>query len=330
MYAEKKELISIIVPTYNSAKYIKKCVESVEKQSYSNWELLIIDDGSTDNTYEILKELEAMDDRLHVFRQENKGPGIARNYGIDIAKGEYIVFIDSDDTIKNDYFNILKDKKEDVVFIDVDRVNENGKILKKEYMSQYEKLTKEEFLKSQITGKINWGGVRKAVRRELLIKNHIRYTANRVGEEAAFSFLVLYNAKNYSFIEIPVYNYIIRKDSQSHLMIVNPLECVAQNMKKVISEVGEYETYIDAVNAFFIMASAVAINRLSLGCNLLLYSRKAKSLYKEIINNVDRKYDISLQYLGKNAKMIHWLAAHNLFFLIFIISRIKNIVDELR
>ncbi len=92
------ELVSVITPTYNSEKFISKTIESVLEQSYTNLELILIDDASTDNTREILDKYKKTDPRIvTVFLKENSGSGISRNRGIEIAKGKYLAFVDSDD-----------------------------------------------------------------------------------------------------------------------------------------------------------------------------------------------------------------------------------------
>ena len=89
--------ISVIVPAYNAEKYLKNCVESVRNQTFQDWELLIVDDGSKDRTREIAMECAAGDDRVRVLRKKNGGVSSARNLGLREAKGEYIAFLDADD-----------------------------------------------------------------------------------------------------------------------------------------------------------------------------------------------------------------------------------------
>lgn len=91
------DLISVIVPVYNTEKYLRKCIESILSQSYKNIELVLINDGSTDSSAEICREYLDKDKRCYYFEKENGGLSDARNYGIERAKGEYITFVDSDD-----------------------------------------------------------------------------------------------------------------------------------------------------------------------------------------------------------------------------------------
>ena len=150
--------ISVVIPIYNSEQFLKRCTDSVLSQSYKNFELILVDDGSKDNSGKMCDYIASQDNRVHVIHQENAGAGAARNAGINIAKGEYIVFVDSDDMIEPDYMELLSKHNEDLVFIDVDRVDEQGKVLGKEYLSKYKGLKKDEILRSQMTGRVAWGG----------------------------------------------------------------------------------------------------------------------------------------------------------------------------
>ena len=106
-----KDLISVIVPVYNDEKYLGECIDSVLKQSYKNFELILINDGSTDNTLSIMNKYKSLDNRIVVIDKANEGPSAARNDGLDIAKGQYISFLDSDDIfLSEDYLKLLYEK----------------------------------------------------------------------------------------------------------------------------------------------------------------------------------------------------------------------------
>lgn len=106
------DLISVIVPIYNVEKYLKKCIDSILAQTYKNYELILVDDGSPDNCGRISDEYAKKDIRVSVIHKQNGGLSSARNAGLEISKGEYIVFIDSDDWIDNNYLECLyKDLK---------------------------------------------------------------------------------------------------------------------------------------------------------------------------------------------------------------------------
>ena len=103
----QKSLISIIIPVYNTEQYLSKCLDSVINQTYKNLEIIVIDDGSTDNSGKICDEYALKDNRIKVVHKQNAGVSSARNIGLDIARGEYIAFIDSDDYIELDMYESL-------------------------------------------------------------------------------------------------------------------------------------------------------------------------------------------------------------------------------
>lgn len=94
------KLVSIIVPVYNVEKYLKRCMTSILEQTYSNLEILLIDDGSPDNSGNLCDEIQSTDERIKVYHKANGGLSSARNYGLERCTGEYIFFIDSDDWIE--------------------------------------------------------------------------------------------------------------------------------------------------------------------------------------------------------------------------------------
>lgn len=106
----QREKISFIVPVYNAEHYLKQCIESVLSQTYSNWELVLINDGSTDGSELICKSYEVKDKRIKYFHKHNGGVSSARNVGIEKATGEYLCFIDSDDYIASNFLEIILDK----------------------------------------------------------------------------------------------------------------------------------------------------------------------------------------------------------------------------
>jgi len=153
--------ISVIIPVYNAEKYLQPCVDSVLMQTYKDFELILVDDGSRDGSGAMCDNIASQDSRVHVVHQKNAGAGAARNAGLSKAQGEYIVFVDSDDMIRQGYFESLAPHNEDVVFVNVDNIDEHGRLVKREYMSDFKLLPVDEILRSQMTGKLPWGGGKK-------------------------------------------------------------------------------------------------------------------------------------------------------------------------
>ena len=116
--------ISIIVPVYNAEKYIGTCIDSILKQTYQNFELLLINDGSSDNSLEVLNQYSKKDKRIRVIDQKNIGVAKTRNKGIQLARGEYIAFIDNDDYIDEDYLEQFMNvcNNQDIVIGDIEEL----------------------------------------------------------------------------------------------------------------------------------------------------------------------------------------------------------------
>ena len=125
-------MISIIVPVYNAAKYIDRCVESIINQSYKNWELILIDDGSIDSSFLICKTYSELYANIHFFSQVNAGPSAARNNGLRYVNGDYVAFIDSDDWIESDfleqYSQALCEDDYDLLFQSFVNDDDNGNL----------------------------------------------------------------------------------------------------------------------------------------------------------------------------------------------------------
>lgn len=279
--------ITTIVPVYNSGKYLEKCLMSITSQTFSNIEIILVDDGSSDRSPIICDEYAQKDNRILVIHKNNEGAGAARNEGIKKASGDYIVFIDSDDTIEPDYFELLSHHNEDVVLVDVDRVDKNGQFISKERMSIYSHLSKDIFLRRQMTGRIPWGGVRKCVKRELLCNNEIRYSSSVVGEEAIYSYLLLRYARSIGFIEKTVYHYCQHEDSLSHIGNEDPWGDVAMAMKHQVTAIGDYSIYGNTVNGFIEVAAIVSIYKMALLNSQKIFSKKAVERWAKMISQKD-------------------------------------------
>lgn len=123
-----KKLVSVIIPVFNKEKYLAKCLESVEKQSYSNIEVIIVDDGSTDLSIEIAKAFEKKHENFRLIFGKHSGPGGARNIGLSKAKGEYVTFLDADDELKSDYISqLMKFEDFDLVVSGLEMIDAKNK-----------------------------------------------------------------------------------------------------------------------------------------------------------------------------------------------------------
>lgn len=227
---EDKTLFSIIVPVYNSETFLENCIHSIIMQTYQNYEVIIINDGSTDGSINILKKYEEQDKRVKVFSKENGGLSSARNYGISKATGDYIVFLDSDDYISDNYletiWNEINKFNPDIVRTKLNTVDLNlGKVKIDNdlptgiFFSGME--TQLLLMKNKISSVMSCLYVYK---RKYWIDNNFNFELNRYHEDYGLILLVLLKASRVVVANEAIYYYCIRensimttKDSQKNL-----------------------------------------------------------------------------------------------------------------
>lgn len=203
-------LVSIITPMYNSEKYIGKTIESVLNQTYKNWEMLIINDCSTDNGADIVKKYQKLDKRIKLFNNSiNKGVSYSRNYGIEIATGKYIAFLDSDDLWKNNKLQkqISFMEENDIIlsYSAYEKINEDGS--KRGIIKVPKVLDYTELLKNCLIGLLT-----SVYRKEDL--RDFRFSDNKC-EDYIFWLEILKIIKNAYGIEEPLAQYRVVKNSRS-------------------------------------------------------------------------------------------------------------------
>lgn len=324
--------ISVVIPVFNSETTICRCINSILNQTYKNWEIIAINDGSKDSSYKILKEYEALDERIRIFNQDNMGPGHSRNQGITRSTGDYIVFLDSDDYVENRYLEEIeksvKMKNADVIFIDVVQEKPNGSVVKYEKMSKYKYEEKETIIRHQMTGKLPWGGCRKVVKKSLLIENNILYSDDDVGEEALFSFNVLKNSEKIDFIEKTYYHYINYQNSQSKKGDNNPWGNVCKNMKDYLEKQGLTNKYKKSINSFAFTSFIVSVYRTSQNNNF----NDAIKLSKKFANDFNRDYsfDMDIDSLEKRVLYMIPLAKLKMISLIVLASKTMILYKKVR
>lgn len=212
--------ISVIVPVYNVEKYLHHCVDSILAQTFTDFELIMVDDGSTDNSGKICDEYANFDNRFRVIHQKNQGQAVARNRALEIAQGEYIVFVDSDDYIHSLMFETLvctaQQTNADIVrcnYIEGTDCNYNwqlsNKIVTKEYDSK-------SYLRASILNNTNgiWVLWDKIYRRSCF--DEIRFPEGRIFEDNATVYKVLYYANTIVEIDSVFYYYFQNANSTTN------------------------------------------------------------------------------------------------------------------
>lgn len=166
--------------------------------------------------------------------------------------------------------------------------------------------------------------MRKAVKRDLLLDNKIEFSKYKIGEEAIYSFLILWNANTFSFINKSVYDYVNRAGSQSDLQMDDPWGEVALALKKKVAEMELYTKYANTVNAFIIMATIVSLDKMSLKYEYRTYRKLAKERIQNLRKNIDLQYSIDFSSLDKKAIILYPFVKMKWIMPIYIISRLRR------
>ncbi len=289
---------SIIIPAYNTGHRIEKCINTVFIQSFSDYEVIIVNDGSIDNTNEVIQEiiLSHPEKRIVYLQQENQGAGASRNNAMDKANGQYLVFLDSDDYWDFDYLEsiyiTISEDKADVVFVDIVRETESGEVIRYEKMSKFSDMSKDRMIRSQLTGKMPWGGVRKIVKTSIIRDNKLCYAPIKVGEESIFSFGILENAEIISFQTKSFYHYVDDVGSLTHVDSIDNSLLVHDYIYDYFERSGKKAKYITTLRALSVTTIAIAINVINHSANIKNKREESIKIYHRFRDKIRGKIDI--------------------------------------
>lgn len=223
-----KPLVSIIVPVYNVQKYINRCLDSLANQTYDNLEILLVDDGSTDNSGNICDEYAAKDSRIRCFHKTNGGQGSARNMAIDLYSGEYLMFVDSDDYLENDFVEIMFDRmikdQLDIISCNYMRVTEDSKQISvfdnkyDDFITSGAEAVKKMWY-HEVINLAPWGKIYKS---EIWGKTH--FLEYMYDEDYATMHLIYLRANRFGYMNRPLVNYTIRSNSAVRVFVEKKLE----------------------------------------------------------------------------------------------------------
>lgn len=216
----KKVEISVIVPIYNVESYLYNCLISLQKQSYQNFEVIMVDDGSTDNSPAIAKNFEKTDERFQLYQKTNGGVSSARNIGLELVKGNYIAFVDGDDSIKpnflSDMYQAIVKNKAEIAICDFQKIDEKYELIEKYHFNT--DLTKDLFTgreilsflmdKDNLIFDVVWN---KLYRKDLFDDLHFEEGSNN--EDEIILIDLFWNTKRVVHIRSCLYNYLQRSDS---------------------------------------------------------------------------------------------------------------------
>lgn len=241
--------ISIVIPVYNKAPYLEKCLESVVNQTYKNLEIIIINDGSTDHSLEICEKYAKEDDRINLISQENKGASAARNKGIETAKGEWIYFLDADDYLELNLFQTIIDKIKqypdtDIIHFGIRARNVDNKILREKCPSNFEYLTSlKDFYTCLELRPVSC--CLYLIKREIIQYNNVLFDVEqKTGEDKIYIYEVFMRSNNFMILDNIFYNQILspnsltrakisKKNVLSNLKSQNKIIKITKNLNKL-------------------------------------------------------------------------------------------------
>lgn len=325
--------ITVIIPIYNSQKCLRRCIESIINQSYSNLEIILVDDGSTDSSLEICQDYAKEDKRIKVIHKENNGAASARNTGIEHAIGEYITFVDSDDYIDlNMYEKIMEINKQydcDVVMCDCYKEDSHIRNIFTHHIRKgyYDKNTlyKEYFPTLLITNTVDYpptiSNYTCLFKRKIIMNHKIRYKEGmRFSEDWLFGSQVMYYANSFYYMKGQCfYHYLMNENSVTHTYYEDKWTLMKQlyfAIDEFFNNVDDYDFHrqID-LSLLFIVYHCIGNVKNSSSSkkektqNILkiLNDKKVKEMFKRLnINSLDITWKLKI-YTFIYKRRIKWL-----------------------
>ncbi len=241
---KNKEKISVIIPCYNVEQYVERCIDSVVNQTYQNIEIIVVDDKSTDNTYDRLKKLEEKyKGKFNLYQNdENKGLAYTRNFGVSKATGDFVGFIDSDDYISTNYYEELvkklSEENADLVVNDILLVNEDGSSSGEVISACTDEVTKLSIIDNGLAA----SACNKLLRRDLLLK--YPFLEGKINEDVASIIPIVVHSKKIAYTKKAVYNYVQRHNSIQNSKFSEKRFDMFDSIKVCLSRINEDENYI--------------------------------------------------------------------------------------
>ncbi len=314
-------LISLVVPVYKVEQYIDRCINSILKQDYKNIEILLIDDGSPDNCPQICDDYALRDKRIKVIHKKNGGLSDARNFGIDKANGDYIIFVDSDDYIEYDtctkFAQAVKDIEADIVVGNAKILqNDNIRNMYHSYKATGAFVSGKEYLLQELKSKtMHMAAWLNMYNRNFLLKNNLQFKVGLLHEDEQFTPRAFLLAEKVISTDIVFYNYIIRDNS------ITTQKNKTRNAKSIVKICKELEPIYDQLenNELKYLLKEHLVN-------IYLNSFHQAKLYK---NNLKHLVDIG--FLERNAlskrnkdRIKILKCSKRLYYVIYIMNRRLN------
>ena len=294
--------VSIIIPVYNSEKFLKKCIDSVVNQTLTEIEIIIVNDGSTDGSLNILKDYDSVYTNIILLDQENAGYSATVNRALNIAGGEYIAFVDGDDYIEYDALETLYLEAStgnfDLIIYNWDRVDSNGHLISYNDHSNFanqlldrNEIIQEFFLNSrELVEGYSWN---KLIKRDLFNEFNIRYPNMNYSDMPAM-FKVLTKMNKCKYINKPLYHYVQNNTSISHTKNENNVKGFIKAVQMIYDILVEEDLILEFEDAYFIYKSNAFFEEYSVSRELLKNSKELKILFAELLRPITVKKCISL------------------------------------
>ena len=320
--------LSIIVPVYGVEKYIDKCLNSLVKQSLKEIEIIVVNDGTKDNSQKIIdKYVKKYPDIIKSYIKENGGQGSARNYGLEKANGEYIGYVDSDDFVEKDMYkklyNKAKENNYDIVVCgnyneSEDYQNKNIDAFINNYNTDLENIF---FGKMAVWNKI--------YKRDILIKNKLEFKEKVWYEDLAFTLKAIMNSNTFAFIDEPLYDYLIREGSTMNNSNV-------QRNLEILDAFNDILSYIqhNKKEEYFSKIEFLAIDHIYISAIVRVLKAEADDKVKretinKLIDYMNKKFpnyntNKYINTLSKNKKIIYKLINMKMYKLVDLIFKVKK------
>lgn len=301
--------LSIIVPVYNVEKYVGECLQSLTNQTLSNYEVIIVNDGSEDKSLEICKKIANKYDYIKIISQEYKGPGAARNLGIKNSSGKYIGFVDSDDYVKSDMFekllNAAKQDDVDIVICNFERYFEDAKkkVLFKTGLKENKIYNNQELMEAYLSSKINSLAWNKIYKRYLF--DDIIFDEGVYYEDTYPAYKLIEKSKSGKKVDDYLYVYRIRKNNITSRFDIQKIRDLNASIIKVNEAYKKNPTF----NKKLIEAFNMSYINLSLDLYIKNMNYEYKKIYKQFDEYYKGYYISSLfsvvfnRYMKKNMKL---------------------------
>lgn len=288
--------VSVIVPVYNTARYLEQCLNSILNQTLKEFEIICVNDGSTDDSAKILEKYSQKDKRIVVINQENAGVSVARNAGLNCAKGRYIAFVDSDDYIKKNFLEVLYttavSTEADITACDI-IYEKDGRLISNNYMSRQTFKVKEpvfstnqdkaRFVKSRVI-------YNKIYKSELINKNNIRFVPGvQFGEDTYFLFIASMFASSIALTRHTAYYYRKNQASVSYEAFNSEIVFdLIKSLDNINSYIGARPLDDKKKTEYFNLFHSFAINMFYAWCKEVAepYKTKFKSMVEERLKRI--------------------------------------------